>query len=188
MEGIITIANLTLKEALRSKVIYAVLFFAALVVVAAALFGSVSIGDTATVIRDFGLGCISFFSVLYTVIAGSSLLSKELNRKTIFNILSRPLTRGHFIVGKFLGLWVMASILTILMGMVLYSFCYLFEGTFNNGILLSCFFIVLELAIVSALVLLFSAIVITPFLSGTFAFIFFLIGRSVSYIESYYHF
>ncbi len=185
MQPVITIAALTFKEAIRSKVIYAVIFFTFIIVIAAALFGSVSIGGMSAVVRDFGLGCISLFAVAYTVISGSTLLSKELNKKTIFNILSRPISRTSFVFGKFFGLLLMAITLTALMGGVLSIFDYLLNGKFDALILVICVFMFLELSIVAALSLLFSSVIITPFLCGACTFFIFVVGRSASYINEF---
>ena len=94
----------TAREALRNKVLYSILAFAALVVGVAALFGSASIGNQMKFVKDFSLAAISLFGVVIAVTLGVSMLSKELGRRTILNILSKPVARWQFIVGKFAGL------------------------------------------------------------------------------------
>lgn len=181
MRKIIAIACLTFKESVRSKVLYSTLFFAFFVVVASALFGSVTIGEKVKVVKDFGLFAISFFSAMYAVIAGSLLLAKELSLKTIHNILSKPLSRATFLCGKFLGLGTTVSVLILLLTLVLFLFCYFLEGSFDWMLFYAAFFIFLQSIIVCACTIFFSSIVITPFLSGFFSFAFFLAGRSSQY-------
>ncbi|MCB0338381.1 MAG: ABC transporter permease subunit [Bdellovibrionales bacterium] len=177
------IALNTFRELIRSKVLYSVVFFAVLVVSVSALFGSVTIGDQVKVIKDFGLFSISFFGVCFGVISGSNLLSKELNRKTIYNILAKPVHRWEFLLGKELGLIATMTVLVSLMGLGLVGFVYVFTGAPDLLLLQACYCILLELIIVTSVVIFFSSIVVTPLLSGLFSFAVFLAGRSVQYID-----
>ena len=176
------IAHTTLRESIRSKILYAVLCFAALLIVAATLFGSVSIGELDVVVKDFGLFSISLMSIAFVIISGTSLLHKELYRKTIYNLLSKSVTRGEFIAGKFLGLMGTASVIVGLMCLGLVGFVALLEGRIDWPIVWAHFYILCELAVLCSVVLFFSTIVITPFLSGMFTFGLFLAGRSTGYL------
>lgn len=180
MEIVSVIAINTFRESIRSKILYSLLFFAALLVLASAFFGSVSIGDQLKVIKDFGLFSISFLSVCFVVISGSSLLYKELARKTIYNILGKSVTRWQFLLGKFLGLVITAETMLILMGAALCLLVLLMSGEISSTFVLAFLFMGLELVIVCAAAILFSTIVVTPLLIGLFTFSLFLAGRSVS--------
>lgn len=162
--------------------LYAVVFFMAILVLVSALFGSVTIGDQIKVIKDSGLFSLSFFAVTYAVISGAGLLHKELSRRTIYNILSRPVSRAAFVSGKYLGMLATVFVLLILMTMGLSVFTAIFEGSFDSSLFTAAFFIFLQLAIICAFALFFSSIVITPLLSGLFTFGVFLAGRSSDYI------
>lgn len=178
MSKILALGISTFLEAFRSKVLYSVIFFVVVVLVIASFFGSVTIGEQVKVIKDFGLFSISLFSVAYISIAGASLLSKELNQKTIYAILSRPVKREEFIIGKFLGLFITLTILTILMAIVLSLFLFFFEQKFDLTLVSAYFSIFLQNLIACAIVIFFSTIVITPLLAGVFTFSLFLAGRS----------
>ena len=78
---IFAIALNTFREAIRNKILYSVIFFAAFLVLISALFGSVSIGDKIKVIKDFGLFSLSFCGAIITIISGTNLLNKELKQK-----------------------------------------------------------------------------------------------------------
>jgi len=177
------IALNTYRELVRSKVLYSVLCFAALMVLASSLFGSVTIGDQVRVIKDFGLMSISLFSVAYAVISGSSLLHKELEKKTIYNILSKPVLRSEFVLGKYFGMLVTTSLMALLMATGLSAFAFLFEGSFDVLLFTATSYMILELVIVCAAALFFSSVVVTPMLAGIFTFCIFLAGRSVSYLH-----
>lgn len=182
MNKILIIALNTCRESLRSKVLYSLFFFAIILVAVSALFGSVTIGDQVKVIKDFGLFAISLFSVTYAVIAGSTLLNKELSGKTVYNILSRPVHRGEFLIGKYLGMLATIIIMLLLMGAGFSLFVFLFEWQFNLALLHAYLHILFELIIVCAATIFFSSIVVTPMLSGLFTLGLFLAGRSTSFL------
>lgn len=179
---VVAIATNTAREALRNKVLYSILAFAVVVVVVAGLFGSVSIGDQTKFVKDFSLAAISLFGVVIAVALGVSMLAKELGRRTIFNILSKPVARWHFVLGKFLGLACTVAFVVIAMSAALIGILALFEGHLDASLLVATAGIVCELTIVVAVALFFSAIVVTPTLAGLFTIAAFVAGRCVGYL------
>ena len=177
------IARNTAREALRNKVLYSILGFAILVVGVAALFGSASIGNQMKFVKDFSLAAISIFGVVIAVSLGVSMLSKELGRRTILNILSKPVARWQFIVGKFAGLAATLTVVVVLMTAALTAIVAAFEGRFDPGLAVAGATIVLELTIVVAIALFFSAVVVTPTLAGMFTVAAFIAGRSAGYLQ-----
>ena len=173
----------TFRESLRNKILYSVLFFVLLLVAVSAFFGAVSIGSQERVIKSFGLFSLSFFGAIIAILIGVTLLNTELKRKTIYNILSKPVERWQFIVGKYLGLVLTVSLLVSFMGVALIIFVSFFEGQIDfllfQGILLA----VLEIAIVSSIVIFFSSITVTTTLAGLFTLGFYLAGRSIHYLH-----
>lgn len=176
------IAVNTAREALRSKVLYSILAFAVLVVVVAALFGSVSIGDQVKFVEDFSLMSISVFGVVIAVALGVSMLDKELGKRTILNVLSKPVARSQFILGKFAGLVATLALLVGGMCVALVVFVGAWEGRLDVGLVQASVAVLLELVIVVAAALLFSAIVVTPTLAGLFTVATFVAGRSAGYL------
>lgn len=179
---ILYIALNTYRELIRSKVLYLVFFFAAALLAVATLFGTVTVGDQIMVIKNFGLAGISLFTVLFTVISGSNLLQKELTRKTIYNILSKSVERSEFVLGKYLGMLLIALVMTALMGLGLSLFLLCFGEPLQPIIFLACLHIFYELIIVCACTIFFSSLVVTPVLSGMFAFGVFVAGRCSEYL------
>ncbi len=180
MRKFIPIAQNTYRESLRSKVLYSLLLFAALLVGASIFFGSVTIGDQVKVIKDFGLFAISLFTVTYIIISGASLFHKEISRKTLHTLLARPVSRWEFLFGKFAGLLLTASVMLLLMSLGLTLLSIAFEGTLSIPLLMCFYSIFLELIIICAAVIFFSSIVVTPMLIGLFTFSLYLAGRSAS--------
>jgi ABC-type transport system involved in multi-copper enzyme maturation permease subunit len=185
IEPIKTIALVTFRESMRSKVLYSLFLFAVLLIAASVFFGTVSIGDRAQVVKDFGLFSISLLTALYVVIAGSTLVHKELSRRTVYNILSRPIARWQFVVGKYFGLLLTTATLVVLMLACFLTFVMLFEGEFDPLLIVAGVHILLEVSIVCAVTILFSALVVTPMLSGMFSFGVFLVGRSSGVLENF---
>jgi ABC-type transport system involved in multi-copper enzyme maturation permease subunit len=180
---IIFIALNTCREAIRNKILYSVFLFAALLIGVSAFFGSVTIGDQIKVIKDFGLFSLSFFGAIITIISGVTLLNKELNQKTVYNILSKPVARWQFVTGKFLGLAATVSLLVSLMGLAFIGFVAIFEGRLDLLLFQAVVFSVLEVIIVAAVVMFFSSVVVTITLTGIFTLATYIAGRSIGYFK-----
>lgn len=179
---ILFIALTTFRESIRSKILFSIFFLLIATIVTSAWFGSVTVGGEVAVVKHFGLTGVSLATVLYCVIAGASLLAKELARKTIYNILAKPVSRLDFLVGKFLGLTTMGTVMVALMGVTVVAYSWYVEGKLDLNLLQPLVFMVFELAIVSSLVILFSSVVVTPVLNGLFSFGVFFAGRSSDYV------
>lgn len=181
-ERISVIALTTLRELVRSKTLYTVVFFAIAMIAFSSIFGRVTIGDYGKVVRDFGLLSISLFSTAFAVIGGASLLHKELSRKTIYNVLSKGVDRAEFVLGKCLGMILTGVLLVGMMGCALSVYLAAIEGHLSISMLYGYLFISMELVIVCSATIFFSTVVVTPLLSGLFAFGIFLAGRSTYYL------
>jgi ABC-type transport system involved in multi-copper enzyme maturation permease subunit len=94
----------TFREAVRDRVLYNLVAFAALLSGAAILVGEISIDIERLVVVNLGLTAVSLFGVVIAIFMGIGLVSKEIDRRTLYTVLSRPLRRWEFVVGKFLGL------------------------------------------------------------------------------------
>jgi len=182
MDKVFAISITTYRELVRGQVLYTALFVTAALVLVASAFGSVSIGDQILVIKDFGLFSISLSSVAFAVVAGAMLLRKELERKTIYNILAKPVERWEFVLGKFFGMALTIGLTMSLMMAGLQAYLLLFEGHLDPALWAALYFYFLEVLIICAAAMFFSSIVVTPLLGGLFTFGLFLAGRSVEYL------
>jgi ABC-type transport system involved in multi-copper enzyme maturation permease subunit len=177
----------TFREALRNKILYSVLFFAVLLIGISAFFGAVSIGQQEQVIKNFGLFSLSFFGAIITILSGVSLLSKELKQKTVYNILSKPIKRWEFILGKYLGLTLTVCLLVALMGVGLVIFVACFERRVDWLLFQGVFFVCLEVMVMAAVIMFFSSIAVTVTLTGVFSLGTYIAGRSISYLVQFMH-
>src|SRR5215510_968439 len=111
----------TFREAVRDSVLYNLIVFVLLLVASAPLFGQISIDIERLVLVNVGLSSISLFGVIIAIFIGIGLVSKEIEKKTLYTILSRPVRRWEFIVGKYFGLLLTLVINTALMTVGFYS-------------------------------------------------------------------
>lgn len=179
------IALNTFREAIRNKIMYTILFFAALVIALSAFYGSVTIGDRQQVIKDFGLFSLSFFGSIISMLSGVNLLNKELKKKTIYNILSKPVSRAEFVLGKYLGLSLTVTTLVGLMGLCLSLFLTLLERQFDPWLWQGIYLAVLESLTIAAVVIFFSSMSVTPTLPALLTLGTYLAGHSLKYLKYY---
>ena len=168
----------TFREAVRDRVLYNLVVFALLLVASAPLFSQISIGMERLIVVNVGLSSISIFGVIIAIFIGIGLVSKEIEKRTLYTILSRPVRRWEFIAGKYLGLMLTLAINTGLMTVGLYLALFLFARGQNPAdpqLLLAVYFTLLELAMITAITLLFSAFS-SPIFSAIFTFALFVIG------------
>jgi Cu-processing system permease protein len=175
---IASIAFNTFREAVRDRVLYNLVFFALLLVGSSLLFGQISIDIERIVLVNLGLAAVSVFGVVIAIFIGIGLVSKEIEKRTLYTVLSRPVTRWEFIVGKFFGLTgtLLVNVFFMAVGFFL-ALLYLqhrFAGP-DAYLLVAIYFIILEFLIITALALFFSSFS-SPLLSAVFAFSAFIIG------------
>ncbi|MDP5038863.1 MAG: ABC transporter permease [Candidatus Gracilibacteria bacterium] len=155
------IAINTFREIIRNKFLYLIGFFGLLLIIFSISLGKLTLGEDARVIVNFGLSMIEIFGLIGVLFVGSQLLFKEIDGKTIFLILSKPIKRHDFIIGKFLGFIMVLSII-VLFETFIFLGVLLFSGIeISIFILLSIFFIYLKLITLIGLVLFFSTFMST---------------------------
>jgi ABC-type transport system involved in multi-copper enzyme maturation permease subunit len=173
-----TIAFNTFREAVRDRVLYNLVFFALLLVAAAPLFGQTSVGIERIFLINLGLTAISIFGIVIAIFIGIQLVSKEIEKRTLYTVLSRPVRRWEFITGKYLGLAGTLLANTFFMTIGFYIALLLLSRQFGKpeaNILTAIYFIVLQFFILTALALLFSSFS-SPLLSAVFSFAVFIAG------------
>lgn len=176
MRRIIAIALNTYREAVRNRIFYLLVGFGFFFALSSRFISMVTVGDQARVLKDVGLGAIHFFSITLVIFTGINLIYQEIERRTLFNILSKPVSRSEFILGKFFGLALTAGLSLLAMAGVFVLFLAITTGRVEAPLLLSFLLLYEELLIITALALLFSSFT-TPILSFLFTVSLTLIGR-----------
>src|SRR5271166_862888 len=105
----------TFREAVRDRVLYNLVFFALLMMAAAILVGGISIGIEEMVIKSLGLSAISVIGLLIAVFIGVGLVYKEMDKRTLYALLAKPVRRWEFLLGKFGGLVLTLAVNTLAM-------------------------------------------------------------------------
>jgi len=165
-----TVALNTFREAVRDRVLYNLVFFALVMMAAAILVGQISIGIEQIVIVSLGLSAISVIGLLISVFIGVGLVSKEIDKRTLYALLAKPLRRWEFILGKFAGLALTLTVNTAAMAAGLFLALFYVKHSIERGdmaVLVAVYFILLKLALVVALAMLFSCFT-TPLLAILF--------------------
>jgi ABC-type transport system involved in multi-copper enzyme maturation permease subunit len=175
MSRVWAIASNTFREAIRDRILYLLLVFALALIALAQILGLLTVGSEEKIIKDLGLASISLFGVLTAIFIGVSLVSKEVERRTIYTIVSKPIHRFQFILGKYCGLALTLLVNTAVMALWFYLIL-LFKGYADPRLLLAVYLIFLELLLVTALAILFSSFS-TPILSTLFTLSLYLVGH-----------
>jgi ABC-type transport system involved in multi-copper enzyme maturation permease subunit len=171
-----SIAINTFREAIRNRVLYLLLIFALLMIGSSRILSMLTVGDESKIIKDLGLSAISIFGVLLSVFIGVGLLSREIERRTIYNILSKPIYRHQFLLGKYLGLLLTILITIGIMAAEFLVLVYLKTGSWELSLIWGVVLIFFELVIITAFAVLFSSFT-TPILSSVFTLSIFAVGH-----------
>jgi len=181
MQAVLAIAKNTFREAIRDRILYGFLFFAICLILFSLVLGQLSFHEEIRATVDIGLGGISFFAVLMAVFLGITLLHKEIEKRTLYTILSRPISRGSYLVGKFLGLVATLVVQIFLMFAVWAIVLYIQGGTLTSGMVAAVVLSIFETILVVAMALFFTSFS-SPFLSGLFCLGLFVVGRNADLI------
>ncbi|MEQ1656048.1 MAG: ABC transporter permease subunit [Nitrospira sp.] len=176
---VLSIAFNTFRESIREKLLYNLLVFALLMIGSSVLLTRLTVGEWDRLIINLGLSSMSFFGVLIAIFVGISLVSKEIDKKTIYTIVSKPVPRYEFLLGKYLGLMFTLLVnLVVMVAGLLAVMVYL-----NAPVTLLLFeaigFIFLELVVITAMALMFST-----FTSATLSAIFTLAIYAVGHLST----
>jgi len=166
----------TFKEAIRSRIFYILMAFAVAMLGFAVILSFLTVGSQKRVILDLGLAGISFFSVMTSIFVGIGLIYLEIEKKTIYNVLPKPMPRANFIIGRYFGLMaVLGTNLAAMLG-ILSVLLLIFKG-FTISVLYAGMFIFMELAIITAIAIFFSSVA-SPVLSAICTISFYIIGHT----------
>lgn len=176
---IASIARNTFREAVRDRVLYNLVLFVLLLTGVAVFIGELSGGQERKIIVDLGLSAMLLFGVFIAIFVGVGLVYKEIERRTIYAMFAKPVGRGEFLVGKYLGLCLTLLVNVIVMGAGV-SLALLYVRGGRDPLALSIWpailLIYVELMIVTAVTLLFSCFS-SPALSALLTFFVFIIGH-----------
>lgn len=173
---VLSIAFNTFRENIREKLLYNLLIFALLMIGSSTLLTRLTVGEWDRLIINLGLSSMSFFGVLIAIFVGISLVSKEIDKKTIYTILSKPVPRYEFLLGKYLGLMITLFVNTAVMVAGLLAVMVYLNAPVTLLLFEAIGFIFLELVVITAVGLLFSTFTSTT-LSAIFTLAIYVVGH-----------
>jgi len=179
MRAIRAIAVNTFREAIRDRILYLFIGFAVVMVISTKLFGMLTVGDEAKIVKDIGLAAMQFFSMLIAVMMSMLLISREVDNRTVFNILSKPVRRWQFILGKYLGLVAIIAANLLLITLVLVVMVLIYTHQFDPMLVFSAAMTMLEMSVVAAFATLF-AVLTRPILGSLMTLAMFVVGHMSS--------
>ncbi len=165
----------TYRETVRDKVLYNLVLFALLMIAASYVLGKISVYQEIKIIKDLGLASISIFGMAIAIFIGIGLVSKEIDKRTLYGVLPKPISRAQFLLGKYFGLCLTLLVNVLVMTAGLYALLFLMERTFEPALLKAIFLIYLKLALLVAIAILFSTFT-SSILAGLFAGFFYVAG------------
>jgi len=174
MRNLIALTKNTFRETIRDKILLVIVFFGIILIIATQLLSAISARQDEKIIIDLGLGLIDIFGLIITIFVGTHLIFREIDKKTIFILLSKPISRKNFLLSKFFGLGTILVIITIIMtcfflGVVLFSTDLLVKDNIINLSLIANLGISILFSLFSFLLLLAIVIFFSSFMSPTLA-------------------
>jgi len=169
MRAVALVAGAVFRESVRDRVPYSMVVFAVLLMAASYLISQLTAGQDLKIIKDLGLAAIAMFGLLIAVFIGIGLVSKEVERKSVYGLLTKPVTREQFILGKYAGLVLTLAVNIAAMTMAFYGVLYYIDGVASESVraawpapaidprlLVAIVLIFAELMVVTAVALFFS--------------------------------
>jgi len=165
----------TFREAIRDRILYLLLAFAILMIGSSRLLSLLTVGAEEKIVKDIGLASISLFGVATAIFVGVGLVFKEIEKRTVYTLVSKPIGRSQFILGKYLGLVMVLAVNVAVMTFFFFALL-LAKGWMDAGLTSAVVLIFVELLLVTAIAILFSSFS-TPILSSLFTVTFYIIGH-----------
>jgi len=184
MSKILVIALNTYKESIRDKLLYNLLIFALLLIGGSVILSTLTVGERSKIIIDLSLASVNLFGVLIAVFVGIGLVSKEIEKKTIYTIIAKPVHRWQFLAGKYLGLLITLAVNVGLMTACVYAVQMAGEWTLRLELLQAIWLIYVELMVVTAAALLCSTFT-TSTLAAIFTLALYVIGHFSSGLKEF---
>jgi len=171
------IARNTFREATRDRLLVGVFVAGVVVMLGTQVISPLALGEWRRLTVDLGLSTVSVLGLLIVLLVGTSLVAKEIERRTIYNLLARPLARPAYLVGKWAGLSGALAVVAVALGLALSAvLAFRGEPRLALPVLQAVYFSALELAVITSLAVLFSALS-TPVLSALYTLGFVLAGQ-----------
>ena len=176
MRKIYSVALNTFRESIRERLLYLVIIYAMALVVSVFILSPLSVGAAkGKIVTDVGLAGISILGILTAIIVGSNLVHKEMDRKAILMVLTRPVSRTEYLIGKFAGVALSLLVLIGIMTAVLVVMMLLGGAELTPAVFFAVGLSLVEIGLIVAVMIFFSTFT-TPLLTSFFTICIFVAG------------
>lgn len=177
LRRVVAVAANTFRESARERVLYNLVIFAVLMTLSSLLLGQLSVRQDEKIVKDLGLAAMDVFGTLIAIFIGVGLIRKEIERRSLYPLLAKPLARSEFLVGKFFGLAFTLFVNLGLMTLGLYAALALAGHRGDAGLLAAVYAIYLGLLLTVGIALLFSTLASSQILATLWTFSVVVAGR-----------
>ncbi|AFY59152.1 ABC-type transport system involved in multi-copper enzyme maturation, permease component [Rivularia sp. PCC 7116] len=152
LNRVFAIANNSFREVVRDRILFIIGFYAVILAIAARLLPQLAAATEDKMFLDLGLAVMSVLSLIIAVFVSTGLINKEVEKRTILMLISKPVSRNEFIVGKYLGFSIVLALLVIAMSAIYIIFLQINNISYSFGsIVINAIFLILQLSLVSAI-------------------------------------
>lgn len=176
-DRVLAIGKNTFREAVRGKLFAAIGVFGVILMGSSAIVGPLSLGEQARIVQDLGLAGMSVLGFMVAVLIGTGIVFTEVERRTIYTVIAKPVERWQFILGKFAGLNATIFVLVVGMTVILLGAAWIEIGYFKPQLLQAVLLTWVELMVLTSLSILMS-VVCSPILGAIFTFLLYIIGHT----------
>ena len=178
----LVLARLAIEENIRKKILYILLFVSVIMIAFSSSMTSFNLGAQVTIMKDICLSGIGLFGIVFTLSLFLNVIPKEIETKTIYPFLAQPVTRGTYLTGKFLGIFILIAANMLFLGLELMVVLKMYEPIWNFGVLQVVALNILQCGVLGAIMLLFSLISSYPLALTITIFLYIVGGISSPYI------
>lgn len=168
MRSVSSIALNTFRESIREKLLVIALFFGALLFASSYILSPLAVGAREKIVLDVGLAAVSLLGILTTIMIGSTLLHKEVDRRAVYMVLTRPVSRLEYLIGKFWGVFLAIAGVVAVMTAVMVLMLLLGKVALRPVVFIALYLTLLEISVVCSIVVFFSTFT-TPVLTSFFS-------------------
>lgn len=178
MKKILKLSLVIFKEISREKIFYGLLFLGSFFLLSSVILQEMVVGEKFKVFKDIGLLSPSITGVIFITIVGANIIAKEISAKTLYVILSKPISQGSYIISNFLALIFLSTFIIAIISLVGWLFLLSNGENWISGFLIGAYFLFFELLLLSAISIFLSTF-LSPYLSMITLFIIYISGHSL---------
>lgn len=178
------IARNTYKESIRDKLLYGILLVAALLTGASFFLATISLDQNHRILQNIGFASIQLFTIFIVVFVATTSLHKDFERRALYVLFAKPISRGQYIVGKYIGFILLAVTTLLILGGLFGAVSYSIDPTIVAPLLINLWYIFLEVALLAALAILFASFT-ASLNAALYTLAIFLIGHSLGTLREF---